>query len=184
MSQQIAIARPYAKALFALADESGQLNCWKDILCVLKFIADDEQFALLIHRPGLQPEQLVSFVVACVTACVTLADEDKNRLGHFALMLAKKKRLSVLPAIEKLYVQQLALQENVMNVTVTSACQLHDDEQLRLQDALKQRFQSDVSIEFTEDSDLIGGAVIRAGTWVMDGSIKQKLNKLKDSMRG
>ena len=92
--------------------------------------------------------------------------------------------MSVLPAIEKLYVQQLALQENVLNVTVTSAYQLQDEEQLRLQEALKQRFQSGVNVEFTEDSDLIGGAVIRAGTWVMDGSIKQKLNKLKDSMRG
>lgn len=184
MSQQIAIARPYAKAIFSLALEGGQLNCWKDVLCVLRVVADDGSFALLIQRPGVKAEQMAGFVVACVTGCITLGEEDLARLNHLVLMLARKKRLSVLPAIEKLYLQHLASQENTLNVTVTSAYALLDEEQLRLQQALRKRFQSEVSVEFAEDTSLIGGAVIRAGTWVMDGSIKQKLNKLKDSIRG
>ena len=65
-----------------------------------------------------------------------------------------------------------------------SASELSDEQKQKMIEVLKRRFDSEVSVNFSEDKTLIGGAVIRSGTWVMDGSIRQKLLNLKDCLRG
>ena len=184
MSQYVAIARPYANALFDVVSESQRFDLWQQILRVLSALSTDNSFIRLAQQPGVKVEQVVSLVVSCVNECLALEPVDEQVLRHFVGSLADKKRLVVMAAVEQLYSKKLAQQQQVVNVEVTSASTLSSEQQHDMIAALKRRFNSEVSVRFDEDQELIGGAIIRAGTWVMDGSVRQKLNKLQECIRG
>ena len=184
MSQYIAIARPYAKALFIIAKQGQRLSVWQHVLQVLGMLSADEAFRLLAHRPDVTAVEMQTMITSCVMQCVELETKDADCLHNMITLLIEKNRLLVMGAIEKIYLQELAKEQQVVNVEVTSAFALSDEQQAKMIEKLTARFASTVQVSFSEDSSLIGGAVIRADTWVMDGSIQHKLNKLKDSMRG
>jgi F-type H+-transporting ATPase subunit delta len=184
MSSYLAIARPYAKAIFELANESDDLLLWEQVLRVLVALAADESFREYAYRPDIADHKVVKLAIDCVTACVSLKDEDVNYLQTFLMMLAEKKRLVIMKSLYELYEKYMARQKKVISVEVLSASTMSDQLQKSMIEALQRRFESEVSVNFSEDKTLIGGAVIRAGTWVMDGSIRQKLLNLKDCLRG
>ena len=69
-------------------------------------------------------------------------------------------------------------------VTIQSARELSQNQIESFSDALKRRYGKEISLEIHVNNDLIGGAVITAGDMVIDGSIRGKLNKLRDSLAG
>ena len=184
MKSYLAIARPYAKALFELAKESDALLRWEQVLQVLAVLADNHHFQEYADRPDIENEKVVKLAVDCVTACLVVKDEDSVYLQTLLTMLANKKRLVIIGALLQLYKKYIAQLNQVRNVDVLSASELSDEQKQKMIEVLKRRFDSEVSVNFSEDKTLIGGAVIRSGTWVMDGSIRQKLLNLKDCLRG
>jgi F-type H+-transporting ATPase subunit delta len=74
--------------------------------------------------------------------------------------------------------------ENVAEVNVTSAVALSDAQRQRLSDALKKRLKKDVRLHCDIDASLIGGAVIRSGDLVIDGSLRARLQGLASAMAG
>ena len=184
MSQYVAIARPYATALFDVVSESQQFDLWQQILRVLSALSMESRFIRLSQQPGINSDKVVDLVVSCVNECLALDPANEQILRELVGTLAKKKRLVTMAAMEQLYSKKLAQQKQVVNVEVTSASTLSAEQQGDMIAALKRRFNSEVSVRFDQDKELIGGAIIRAGTWVMDGSVRQKLNKLQECIRG
>jgi F-type H+-transporting ATPase subunit delta len=70
----------------------------------------------------------------------------------------------------------------VLRVRVRSAVPLDDTDAARVIDALKRRFNSDIELERSIDSSVMGGAVIDAGETVIDGSLKSRLAKLETAL--
>ena len=71
-----------------------------------------------------------------------------------------------------------------LDVSVITAFPLSDAIEDKLAASLKERLQRDVVLHSEIDKDLIGGAVIRAGDLVIDGSVRGKLARLAESMKG
>ena len=95
-------------------------------------------------------------------------------------LLLEEKRLSSVNDINKLYHNLLAEYKKVIEVTVYSAMPLNEAQQATFYKSLEKRFASKVSIEFQEDPLLIGGALVRSGSWVLDGSIRGKVARLDE----
>jgi F-type H+-transporting ATPase subunit delta len=72
--------------------------------------------------------------------------------------------------------------ENVADVHVTSAVQLDDSQRQRLAGALRKRLDREVRLHCAVDPSLIGGAVVRSGDFVIDGSLKARLERLASAM--
>jgi F-type H+-transporting ATPase subunit delta len=72
--------------------------------------------------------------------------------------------------------------ENELDVQVTSAVEMNTQQQAKLADALKKRFKRDVRINSVVDPSLLGGAVIRAGDLVIDGSINGRLQRMASDL--
>ncbi len=72
--------------------------------------------------------------------------------------------------------------ENVIEVTVTSAAPLGKEQEDRISKALRARLGRDVKLETAIDENLIGGAVIRAGDVVIDGSLRARLDGLSNAL--
>jgi len=182
MAALTSLARPYAKAVFQEA-QGHDVEKWSTLLSVLSFITQDKQAAHLIKDPEISSEHLVTLFLSIALDYVRdVRDELKTRFENFLQLLADNKRLNVLPDIDVLFKEFLAEEQRIEYVSVVSAAPLSQAIKRDLEEKLKARFKSEVNVEYSEDKALIGGAIVRTNRWVMDGSIRGKLAKIRDSL--
>jgi len=173
MAEKTTIARPYAQAVIDLAKESGEMSKWSQMLELAAAVAADPTMDQLIHSPRIEAEELLTvFLDVCGDK---LNDTGKNMVR----VLADNDRLSLLPEIAELFEQQRAESEGTVKAEVISATPLSDAQQSALAQALKKRLGREISLDCTTDESLLGGAIIRAGDTVIDGSAVGRLEKLK-----
>ncbi len=172
MAERATLARPYARAAFEFAQASNTLADWSQLLAGASAVVSDTQVAGLLSNPKVTSAQLVEFIVD------VLGGKLDEHARNFLATLAENHRLSVLPEITSAYEELRAAQENVADVQITSAIQLSDAQRQRLADALRKRLKREVRLHCDVDPGLIGGAVIRSGDLVIDGSLKAQLDRL------
>lgn len=184
MAENLTIARPYAKAIFEQADADHCLEEWQHILQVLAQLALDVRIRVLFGNPAVGDPQMQTLFEQIVNqALPSLNAARRKELQHFLAILIAEKRLAVLPEILDRYQQLLTAQRGQKEVTVTSAHALDAGRRASMTDTLVKYLRSKVTVDFREDPSLIGGAVIRSGNWVLDGSIKGKLQRLRDGLQ-
>ena len=110
-----------------------------------------------------------------------LGGKDKKGTNFLKLLL-EYRRVAVLPEIAEHFEAMKAVVENVVDVTVTSASAISEKQQDTISKALRERLGRDVNIETQVDENLIGGAVIRAGDVVIDGSLRARLEGLATAL--
>ena len=177
MAEQATIARPYARAAFEYAQSHNALKQWSDALNVAAAVAADSQVMKLLNNPGVSPAQIVDLIADIAGSKLDSASRN------FVATLAGNRRIALLPQIAAMYESLRADIENRARVEVTSAAPLNEAQQQRLTGALKKRLNRDVQLDLSVDPSLIGGAVIRCGDLVIDGSVKVRLARLAAEVR-
>jgi F-type H+-transporting ATPase subunit delta len=178
MAEAATIARPYAKAAFMAARDAKALPAWSKALHLSAGLIGDPSIADLLTNPKMTVDQLVSMFAGLG------GDAVDAQWQNFVRLLARNKRLGVLPQIAAQYEMLRAQYENELDVQVTSAVAMNADQQGKLAGALKKRFKRDVRLTLGVDPNLLGGAVIRAGDLVIDGSINGRLQRLASELAG
>jgi F-type H+-transporting ATPase subunit delta len=176
MAEAITIARPYANAVFAIAQEKGELKAWSDLLVVLGQCALEPEMQSIITSPAVSDEQVVTLLAEIAGDAMT-ADAQ-----HFLSLLAENDRLLLLPEITVLFEELRAEAEKTMVADVISAKALSAEQKDKISAALKQRLGRDVTLNASVDESLLGGAIIQAGDLVIDGSALGKLNRLANAI--
>ncbi len=179
MADNNTIARPYAQAAFELAHESGELATWSDGLTVAGELLADGVVARFLSSPSLNNDTRLEFLTGLFAKAQAkvLAGGDKKGTNFLKLLL-EYGRVSVLPEIAEHFEALKAKVENTVDVTVTSATKLSAAQQKEISTALRARLGRDINLETEIDESLIGGAVIRAGDVVIDGSLRARLDSL------
>lgn len=172
MAEKTTLARPYAQAIFALAQETSNYAAWGAALAELEAVIDTAPVQRLLGNPRVSRQQLIDILVS---AC---GDGTTTQTRRLIEILAANDRLVVVPQIAQLYGEYRAAAERVIEAKVTSAFTVTAEQQEAIKTALKARLGRDVALSCEVDKSLIGGAIIRAGDLVIDGSITGKLNKL------
>ncbi len=178
MADEATIARPYARAAFEYAHAAGQLAAWGEILGRASLVLADERVQPLIGNPHTTRADLVAFVVELAGA------SDNEHATNLVRLLADNGRLALLPEIAAQYAALRAEVENTVDVTVTSALPLTAEQSEKLQQALTRRLRRTVRLSATVDPSLIGGAIVRAGDFVVDGSLRGRVERLGNIMSG
>jgi F-type H+-transporting ATPase subunit delta len=176
MAEKATIARPYAKAAFQLAREHNAFERWSQVLSRAAAGVQDERVARLLLSPRVTAADLAGLLG---DVCGDALD-DRSR--NFISTLAHNRRLARLPEIAAMFEVLRAEVENIADVQVTSAVQLDEAQRQRLAAALKKRLQRDVRLHCQVDASLIGGAIVRSGDFVIDGSLKARLDRLAAEM--
>lgn len=176
MAENATIARPYAKAAFEYACEHKAFDRWSQVLETCATVVSDERIAKLLTNPRVTSEDLVGLLAEAAGS--TLDEHSRN----FIATLAHNRRLGLLPEIAAMFEKLRAEIENIADVRITSAVQLDESQRQRLSEALKKRLKRDVRLHCDVDASLIGGAVVRAGDFVIDGSLKARLDRLAGAM--
>jgi F-type H+-transporting ATPase subunit delta len=179
MAEIATIARPYARAAFEHGHGANALGLWSQLLAAGAAVTASPAAAPLIGNPRVRPAELVALIAdVAVAAGVAVDTSARNFLG----VLAENRRLTLLPEIAAQFEVLRAEVENTLDVEVTTALSLSDEQRASLAAALSARFGRQVRILETVNADLIGGAIVRAGDWVIDGSLAGRLVRLEQQM--
>ena len=176
MAELATIARPYAGAVFALAKSEGSLEGWSRMLGVVAATSSHPTVQVLLESPDM-PAQAKAFRLAEICG-----DELDDRGKKFLQSLADNDRLGLVDEIRAQFEILKAEEEKSLDVEVITAFELSEQQASALKSALNNKFQKEISIESRVDQGLIGGAIIRAGDVVIDGSVRGKLNKLAETL--
>jgi F-type H+-transporting ATPase subunit delta len=191
VAEAATIARPYAKAAFEFARDaktpgaasgagaagSNALGAWSKSLRVAAALVVDPRVVDLVSNPKIAEDRLVEFFDGLDAAGV-----QGTHWCNFIRLLLENKRLEVLPEIAARFEELRAAYESELDVLVTSAVPMSDAQQGKLAASLKARLKSDVRITTAIDPALLGGAVIRAGDLVIDGSIRGRLARMTSAL--
>jgi F-type H+-transporting ATPase subunit delta len=172
MAELATIARPYAEAVFELAKQDSQLTQWSDALKFAATVVRDESLKATLSNPRVSHDQKLDLLLS--TAGRGMSEEGKN----FLRLLLRNGRAELLPEISSLFDEFKERDEGVVEASVVSAFPLTDDQLSSLVAKLETRFKRRIVAHSTEDPELIGGAVIRVGDEVLDGSVRGKLEAM------
>lgn len=171
------LARPYMSAAFEYAVEKNDLAAWGKMLETAASITANADMQRVLADPDITEEQIAQ-IYFDVLASFLNDDHKKN----FLRLLAENRRLASLPDIAELFKQARAEHEKIISVEVTASTRLSDAYQQKLINALTKRLNRKVELECKIDPTIIGGAIVRAGDLVIDGSVRGKLTRLLDSL--
>lgn len=175
MAEFATIARPYAKALFSLAQEKNQIESWLGELKELAAVVQDEKVIAFIE----QPEMGASEKAETLKGLVGIKNVE---LANFITVLAEQKRLLVLPEIYAQYQDLTLIHNNTKSAVVYSAYELSSQQLADVTDILTKRFNSKLDVVAKVAPELIGGIKVEVGDQVLDLSVQSKLNALYATM--
>ncbi len=172
MAEALTVARPYAQAAFNFASEQGTLKEWSDMLGLLATIAEDAAMQDVIDSPHMTEQQLANLFISVG------GEHLAENCANFIRVLATNRRLALLPEISTLYEIKRRDAEGSVQAELVSAFPATDAQQAEIIASLKKRLGRDVTLTCSTDATLLGGAIIRAGDLVIDGSVRGKLDRL------
>ena len=176
MSELTTAARPYARAVFEMAEKSGKLGEWSDLLGFMGSVANNEKVVELLASPKMAKQSGADAFIELADG--KLNDEAKNLVS----MLAENNRLSLLPEMSAIYEVLKDEAEGSVEAIVTAAKKLTQGEEKSIADALGKRLGRKVKLKVSVDEALLGGAIIQAGDLVIDGSLKGRLAKMSSTV--
>jgi len=177
MADLATLARPYANAAFDVARSSAQLAVWARSLGLMAAATAEPKLQAMIGSPSIDATHKAGIIS---DLC---GDDITEMLERFVRVLAENKRLALLPNIFAQFEALRAQEEKSLDVEVISAFEMSDEEKQSLTAALKVRFERDIRLEGSVDSSLLGGAIIRAGDTVIDGSVRGKMQKMTETLQ-
>lgn len=168
------IAKRYARAGFLWAEENKKLPALeKDIAVFAEILGTVPEMAVLLETPLMsRAEQGKIMAELCKKAKIS------DVLARIIGIAAENRRLDCLPAILSALRGMIAEHKGELTVDVVSATALTAQQTKKISEILKGQFGRAVELRVTQDSDLIGGIVIRAGSLMIDGSVRTQLDKL------
>jgi F-type H+-transporting ATPase subunit delta len=172
MVDKTTIARPYAKAAFAAARADSMLGAWSTALHTASQVVADPQVRSMLGDPHVSAAQLSQLVIDLAGS--GLGEHGRN----FMVALAEAGRLDCVPEISQLFDIFKDEAEGIADVTVTSAATLDARQQQVISDALARRLKREVRLHCLTDPQLLGGAVVRSGDLVIDGSVRGRLERI------
>ena len=169
-------AKRYAQAVFGLGKEQGTLDAWSDDLAMLSRVVADDRIAVYLTNPSVAAERRIE---AFETSLDTKVQPEARNLAR---MLIERDRTMLIPDIREMFDAQLRAERGIAVAEVTTADPLSDAER----DFIKQKLESmtgkQVELAVRIDSEIIGGIIVRIGDMVIDGSVRNKLEKMRSRL--
>jgi F-type H+-transporting ATPase subunit delta len=171
MAERTTIARPYAEAVYQLAQDSDSTARWGDVLSFYAIALGDDNLQYALSDPRLKSDRKLELLAS-------LLEDISGQESALLKMLLENGKIKLLPEISMLYQARRAEAEGSIEAQVVSAFELQPAQVDMLAAAIKQELKRDVTIVASVDPSIIGGVIIRAGDTVIDASVTGKLKHL------
>jgi F-type H+-transporting ATPase subunit delta len=173
-----AVAERYAAALADVALERKSADAVKrDLAAFVEVFFSSADLRNSLESPAVSGE-VKRKVIEQVTAKMGVGQEVRN----FIYLIVDHRRTEMLHEILETLGQQLNARLGIAEAEVTSARQLSDGEKKELTGVLERRTGKKIEARFAEDKALLGGTVVRVGSTIYDGSVREQLNRLRERL--
>ena len=170
MAEPVTVARPYAEAVYKLANEANALPAWADALANIDGVVADARVQACITDPNVSAQQLEGLVLGVI------GDRLSGEARNFVQVLVANSRLDLMPMIRAQFESLKREKEGVLEAKIISALNMDDAQVKQLVAQLEAKFQRKVTATVETDSTLIGGVKIVVGDKVIDGTVRGKLD--------
>ncbi len=177
MAELATIARPYAEAVFQLADGSNSLGTWSQWLGALARIAQQPQLEALATNPNVTADQVYGVVMAAA------GGQAPGEVQNFVRVLVENQRLAVLPQMHEMFEELRQAREGVVEATIESAFPLEPAQQAQVVADLEKRLKRKVNPKVTVVPELIGGVRVTVGDEVIDASVRGQLDQMAAALK-
>lgn len=177
--RNLVIAKRYAKALFSLSQEDGEIERYgKELVDFAQLVKEIPELANAIQNP-LYPEATRKTMFQSVAEKAGLSPVVRS----FINLLIEKKRVQYMQEIADYYHKLVDEHSNIAHAQLRSATELDEDVLQDIAQTLERMTGKKIVIEFQQDPSLIGGVLAQIGDLVLDGSVKRQLLTFKESMK-
>ena len=177
MAEPSTIARPYAEAVFRLADDAGKLAEWSAALAMLAQVAANDRVRSAMADPKLSAPKVAGLFLSILSG--KLSGDAEN----FVRVMAENRRLALLGEVRAKFEALKNAREGVIEAEVQSAFELGAAQLEALVSALEKRTGRTVKAQVRVDKSLIGGVRIVMGDKVIDGSARAQLGALESALK-
>ncbi|PCK08678.1 MAG: F0F1 ATP synthase subunit delta [Alteromonadaceae bacterium] len=176
MAELNTLARPYARAAFEFARGAKALASWSKAFELAAAVSQEQKVEVFLSSPNLTTESKGAAFTDL------LGDALDAKQQNFVKVLAENSRLGLLPQIQLLFDLYKTEQEKVVDVDILSAFEMSPELEKKLVDSLTTKLDREVNLQTSVDKSLLGGALIRAGDTVIDGSVRGRLARLTEAL--
>ncbi|MHA4868746.1 F0F1 ATP synthase subunit delta [Duganella sp. PWIR1] len=176
MAENATVARPYAEALFRVAQagkESFNLAAWSELVAELAQIGAHPEVQAFARNPKASDSDIVAAFKALVKSPVN------KEVENFLAMLVENGRISLLPEIGAQFLALKNAAEGAADAVITSAFDLDAAQVSTLIATLEKKFSRKLNPVVTVDPALIGGVRVVVGDEVLDTSVRAKLQQMR-----
>jgi len=178
MAELATIARPYAEALFRVA-ETGDLAGWSTFVEELAQVARLPEVESVASSPKVNRQQIADLLLAAVKSPLAQGNaQAKNFVG----MLVENHRLSLLPEIAVQFDELKNAREGAADAHIVSAFPLEGEQLNDLVASLERKFQRKLKPTVEIDQSLIGGVRVTVGDEVLDTSVRARLASMQTAL--
>jgi len=166
-------AKRYAQAVFTLAKEQNTLDAWQNDLAILDNIVRNDHVVSYLTNPTITSDTKVDAVESALNTSV------QPQTRNLVKLLIERDRAALIPQIREIFDDAVRTERGVAVATVTTADPLSDTERDLVRDKLESMTGKKVELAITIDPEIIGGIIIRIGDQVIDGSVRNKLERMR-----
>ncbi len=164
----------YAKALFLLSKEKGQVdNVYKDMSMLSGYCNDNDEFRKLLTSPVITPSKKKKVLR-------TVFQKHVNELTvNFLDIMVDNRRESILASIARNFIDFYKDEKRVKSVALYTAFQLDDEYLSKIRDLLQNELDAKIEMTVRVRDNLIGGFILMVDGKMMDTTVANKLKELK-----
>ena len=171
------IANRYAEALFQLSEEENiTKEIYNELHDVVEVLKNNKEVDNVLKSPLVAKNENTQLIEALFN------NKINNDLKNFLKILVEKGRISSLKSIELTFKELLNDKHNIIEGTVISAIALTEKQVKELEEKLSKKYNKNVTLENEVDQSILGGVLVRLGNTQIDGSVKTRLNNIKDQL--
>ena len=171
------IANRYAEALYQLSEEENiSKEIYSELHDVVQLVKENKDLDNVFKSPLVAKNEKIDLIEALFNGKIN------NNLKNFLKILVEKGRISSLQSIELTFKELLNEKHNILEGTVISAVALTDEKVKELEETLSKKYNKNITLENKVDKSILGGVLVRLGNIQIDGSVKTRLDNIKDQL--
>lgn len=174
MANITTIARPYAKAIIALAGTDAAFGKWSEMLLYLSNIVQDVWGRKILSDLAIPGAVKADFICDLYPGALTTQGQNLVKL------LARSKRLLILPELYKVYEKMRMEIQQEIHVKLTVASAVDKQELNIIRELCAKSIKGNITLIENVENDLIGGGIAQIGNRVINASITGRLQAMRN----
>jgi F-type H+-transporting ATPase subunit delta len=165
-----AAARRYARAIFELAHDEGNVEAWGRRLAQVREVLSDPEVARVLTNPTIAAEQRMALVSDLF---------DGGEATNLAKLLIESDRVRDVEAIDEEFQRLADEAAGRVRATVTTAVELSSQDRDRVAEELSRRLGKEIHLDVLVDPGILGGLKLQYGDRLVDASVATRLQQLR-----